>query len=61
MSKKPGFRTPFDMQQAKRSQILMIYARQHFYHSFSSSIFARVIKKHDKSAAMKISAVFETL
>ena len=34
MSKRPGFRTPFDIQHAKGSGTLVKSAWQHFYHIF---------------------------
>ena len=36
MTKKPRFRTPFDSKHAKRSEILLISARQQLRHFFQS-------------------------
>ena len=36
MSEKPGFRTSFDSQHAKRAQVLLKYWQQHLYHVFLS-------------------------
>ena len=36
ISKKSRFRTPFDNQHAKETQILLEYSRQHFYQNFPS-------------------------